>query len=85
MFFVGIIAIPLMLAGGFVFRDMWTWFVVPLGMPAINLAHAIGLASILKGRWAYKSEKGHEWYYLPLQFVSLGFVWLIGYIVKGYM
>lgn len=33
--------------GAFIFSIMWGWFVVPLGLPAINLAHAIGILSML--------------------------------------
>ncbi len=29
--------------GGFVISQLWGWFVVPLGVPAINTAHAAGL------------------------------------------
>jgi hypothetical protein len=31
----------------YVLRDLWEWFVVPLGMPAIGLAHAVGISSIV--------------------------------------
>ena len=29
---------------GFVFQDLWGWFMVPLGLPVISYAHAWGLA-----------------------------------------
>jgi hypothetical protein len=32
------------IAMGFTFSYYWAWFLVPLGLPAIGLAHAIGIA-----------------------------------------
>lgn len=31
----------------FVLRDFWAWFFMPLGLPAVGLAHAWGLALTL--------------------------------------
>lgn len=33
--------------GGFVAATLWGWFVVPLGVPAINYWHAAGLCTTL--------------------------------------
>lgn len=32
---------------GFVIVKLWTWFMIPLGLPAITLFHAIGLDVLL--------------------------------------
>lgn len=32
--------------GGVVLRDMWMWFIAPLGPPAIGIAHAIGVMTV---------------------------------------
>ena len=42
-----IIMVPLMLLGGVVFSDLWRWFVVPLGLMPIGIAHAIGLRGVV--------------------------------------
>lgn len=34
--------------GAFFFRDMWAWFVVPLGAPSIGLPHAYGLSLFVR-------------------------------------
>lgn len=39
-------AVVLVIAG-LIFSVLWGWFVVPLGVPAINVAHGIGLAVLL--------------------------------------
>lgn len=42
----------------FVLRELWTWFVVPLGAPAIGMAHAYGLALLAKsGVWEGPNSK----------------------------
>lgn len=33
--------------GAFIFSIMWGWFVVPLGLPTLSIAHAIGILSML--------------------------------------
>ena len=33
---------------GFVLKTMWAWFLVPLGLPAVGLAHAIGLGFMVR-------------------------------------
>lgn len=38
-------ALLLMFYGAFVVMALWGWFVVPLGAPPINMAHAFGLAA----------------------------------------
>lgn len=41
------------IASGGVMSILWMWFLVPLGLPAISVAHAIGLSllsSLLIGR-----------------------------------
>lgn len=32
----------------FVLRELWTWFVVPLGAPAVSMAHAYGLSLLAR-------------------------------------
>jgi len=34
------------LYSGFIFHLLWLWFMVPLGLNAIGIAHAIGIVSI---------------------------------------
>lgn len=38
-----ILHLALMLLSGFTIATTWGWFVVPLGLPAISIPHAIGL------------------------------------------
>jgi hypothetical protein len=38
--------VPTLLIRGFVFSVLWGWFVVPLGVVAIGVAHAIGLTTV---------------------------------------
>jgi hypothetical protein len=77
--FVGLAAIPW---HGFVYAQLWGWFAVPLGLPAVGMWHALGVAVLfrlltLKGypRPDNKNEAFEAvatWVY-PL--LSLGFGW----------
>lgn len=42
-----IFAIPAALLNGFVIQKMWHWFIVPLGIGDIGLAHALGLSLMI--------------------------------------
>jgi len=33
---------------GFVLSALWGWYIVPLGLPAIGIVHAIGLALLVR-------------------------------------
>lgn len=47
-FVVGsLLALVHMLFRGMVVRDLWYWFVVPLGLPVLSIAHAIGLSGMI--------------------------------------
>lgn len=41
---------------GWILKTMWTWFIVPLGVMPIGLAHAIGLDSLFT-IYRYQSKK----------------------------
>ncbi len=45
-FFLGTL-VPLMLLNGWALSVMWGWFLVPLGLPPIGMAMAIGIGSII--------------------------------------
>lgn len=34
--------------GGFVLQQIWWWFITPLGLPGINLPHAIGITFVMR-------------------------------------
>lgn len=50
--FAGVVIVPLVLAAtsiwrGFVLSILWGWFLVPLGMPPLTVAYAIGVSLIV--------------------------------------
>jgi len=57
---LGLVAVSVVVSvvNGFVLSYLWQWFVTPLGIPAIGLAHAIGLGMII--RYLTKSESNSE-------------------------
>lgn len=44
---------------GWILQTMWAWFVVPLGVSPLSLAHAVGLDSLLTIYW-YGSAKASK-------------------------
>ena len=75
---------------GFVILKLWTWFMVPLGLPAIAFYHAIGLDMLFaafKGIQLVKSDETdreklliHSSGVVVASFVYLGICLLLGYL-----
>lgn len=38
--------IALAIFSGFVFTELWGWFIVPLGAPALSIAHGLGFMAV---------------------------------------
>lgn len=87
--------IPIVIFRGFILAKLWGWFIVPLGVMQIGIAHAIGL-SILISVFTWKNEKTPKddddspWWakVLGAQFIKvliLLLTWWIASIVHGYM
>jgi hypothetical protein len=43
------------IADGAVMARLWSWFVVPLGLPGIGVAHAVGLSVIVASRGTFST------------------------------
>jgi hypothetical protein len=41
------VLVPALIFDSYVITRLWTWFAVPLGVPAIGLAHAAGLTTLV--------------------------------------
>ena len=72
---------------GYALHILWGWFLVPLGVPPISIAHAVGLgaiASIMRspGRPTPKGERTEALFYLA--FAPL-FALFVGYCAKQFM
>ena len=49
--------------GGYVASTLWNWFIVPLGVPAINYLHAVGIITVINvflGSRGYSVSKDIE-------------------------
>lgn len=42
-FILIVVSIPLIILSGFIIKIMWGWYMVPLGVPPVTVAHAIGI------------------------------------------
>lgn len=52
-----LLSIPQLLWGAFTLLKMWAWFIVPLGVVQITLAHSIGLLFLLTGIKGIKEDE----------------------------
>ena len=68
--------------------SLWTWFIVPLGVPAVGMPHALGLT--MTG-WYFCSgcrvnadsdTSLTQWSAVQL---AIGIVWLFGWIFQSFM
>jgi len=81
------VSIPVAIFGGIVVFCLWGWFVVPLHVPAIGIAHAIGLsitAKVMAGTLKVDLENDDD---LSDTLVKYGLSVLIGVLllVMGYV
>lgn len=89
-----LLAIPVILLHGLVLSYLWLWFAVPLGVPALNLWHACGVAALLslftrRAPEKDKTEKEDVLYntgmLLGHAFLNPLFTLLCGFIFKSLM
>ncbi len=75
--------------GGFVLYVLWGWFIVPLGVPQIGIAWAIGISTVFHliapSQPLPKTDDEHVWqnvaYVLLKPFIALA----IGWTAKSFM
>jgi hypothetical protein len=76
--------------GAFVLRDLWLWFMVPLGLPALSLMHAMGLdllgqfVVMTRMSMEYESTAGLPKSIVKGLFVTL-FIWVAGFVTHYFM
>lgn len=71
---------------GFVLSIMWGWFAVPLGLPAISIPMAIGLALTGKMMLGFRGGKAENGMKAWINTICVPlFALAIGWIVKGCM
>jgi hypothetical protein len=93
-----IMALPLAAWKGWILVKLWVWFLVPLGVPGINIWHAAGIASMLSwladssGIYSAATRKTDTyspqirfWLMLTLGIVMPLIVWAYGAIYHSFM
>jgi hypothetical protein len=89
---IGFLALPFLMAlKAVVVRDLWLWFVVPLGVAALSFWHAMGLSSLvaLLTHQIAKSEfedEEHGWAFrLVTLVIAYLFAWGLGWLIHSFM
>lgn len=73
---------------GFVLSILWGWFLVPLGVPAVGVAGAIGVALVIGMLTEHlKNQDSTEdvGVQITVSLLSPFFILLLGYIVHSFM
>lgn len=72
---------------GFVIKIMWPWFITPLGIDSISIAHAIGLTAISTFFHSKKDEARSDklWENVLDVFARPVILFLFGYVVQLFM
>jgi len=87
-FFSGaVLLIIAILINGFVLKYLWGWFMVPLGIVQIGIAHAIGITVIVGYLTQRDSKVNMDGFIERLVSVAIAslLILLIGYIVHSFM
>ncbi len=87
----GVLALGV-IVNGYVLSILWVWFIVPLGLPVISVAHSIGIAMVTNWlTYQYQTNKKEEDNSKALTELAILFIVRplavlgIGYIVKQFM
>lgn len=75
-FLAVVLIVPLAIQNGWILSVCWRWFMVPLGVPSIGVAHAIGLSSLFslfRGSLSSKSDAG----WLTVVLTALAGPWMV--------
>lgn len=71
---------------GFVLKVLWGWFIVPLGVVAINIPNALGISMIITFLLFQKPSKEIKWGEIMTTSIGIScFSLLIGYIFHLFM
>lgn len=59
---LGIVAVMIVLAlfGAFTISTLWGWFVVPLGVKSVTMAHAYGLSTVVTVFMSMRGLQGND-------------------------
>lgn len=75
----------LILFDAFALQIMWGWFVVPLGVPPVGLAHAYGVFLLWLLFKPIRVREGDVWKSMGKRIVRTLLVLGLGWIVQGFM
>jgi len=83
----------MLLFRGYVLVDLWEWFMVPLGLPRVGMAHALGIALLIElvaGSHEDDDEEDEEFIrpWLRRCLMTAGLillVWLLGSVIHSFM
>jgi hypothetical protein len=84
-----VLVIPLLVFfDGLVLKTLWVWFLVPIGLPAIGVATAIGvsiIAHMLAASTEGKKDEEEGWGHIIGVLLRPGWALLFGWVVHHFV
>ena len=82
-----LIIVPMIIIRALVLATLWEWFIVPLGVMNITIAHAVGLSSIFSLILSKVRSKEEESLLKSIshEFMTFIVVLVVGFIARGFM
>jgi len=89
---VAVVSLLTTILRGWVLCDLWRWFMEPMGLPGIGMAHAVGLSTLV-GLLTHQpdppgKDKDATFLLLYATFMSVGLslmAWIMGALAHAYM
>jgi hypothetical protein len=87
--FALLLSIPLALLRGLILSQVWSWFIVPFGLPSIGIAWALGISimiSLLTFRPELATNPEHQGFIgAAISTVVMLTLWLFAFIIHLFM
>lgn len=83
--FMIIAFLPLGLFNAWALQKMYGWFLIPLGLPALNLWHVWGIMMIINHIKPMQTDDTKLWISIAKGVYATCLMLLIGYLLKGHI
>jgi len=80
-----------MVLNALILRDLWGWFVVPLGVPTLGIAHAAGISTFVRFVTYSLSAKQDTredksiWFIVTASALIMALTWGLGWVLHSFM
>lgn len=77
---------PFFIVLSFIFKDLWNWFIAPLGLAPLNFFHSAGFSllylALIHPLSLKEPPKDKQIYYLLVYYIWYFVLWFVGFLLK---